>query len=255
MNQAIYNIFGNWEETILWSCLQGVMGQVYLGAKGDAAMAELGDFAFYAGKPDEELLRFNPEGRNQDFMIMIPQNEAWEQLIESCYGDKARKVTRYAFKKEKDIFNKDRLRQAVLTLPEGYEWRLLKEQEYELCRNSGWARDLVSQFKDYETYERLGLGVVVYKDKELVAGASSYSRYREGIEIEIDTREDHRRKGLAYGCGARLILECLKRGLYPSWDAQNLWSAALARKLGYHFSHAYTAYEICFQVPWPSKNA
>ena len=76
MNQAIYNIFGNWEETILWSCLQGVMGQVYLGAKGDAAMAELGDFAFYAGKPDEELLRFNPEGRNQDFMIMIPQNEA-----------------------------------------------------------------------------------------------------------------------------------------------------------------------------------
>ena len=76
------------------------MGQVYLGAKGDAAMAELGDFAFYAGKPDEELLRFNPEGRNQDFMIMIPQNEAWEQLIESCYGDKARKVTRYAFKKE-----------------------------------------------------------------------------------------------------------------------------------------------------------
>ena len=122
-------------------------------------------------------------------------------------------------------------------------------------RNSGWARDLVSQFKDYETYERLGLGVVVYKDQELVAGASSYSRYREGIEIEIDTREDHRRKGLAYGCGARLILECLKRGLYPSWDAQNLWSAALARKLGYHFSHAYTAYEICFQVPWPSKNA
>ena len=26
--------------------------------------------------------------------------------------------------------------------------------------------------------------------------------------------------------------------------AQNLWSVALAEKLGYHFDHAYTAYEI-----------
>ena len=38
--------------------------------------------------------------------------------------------------------------------------------------------------------------------------------------------------------------EWLDHGLYPSWDAQNLWSVALAEKLGYHFEHAYTAYEI-----------
>ena len=49
---------------------------------------------------------------------------------------------------------------------------------------------------------------------------------------ETDTREDHRRKGLAYACGAKLILECLERELYPSWDAQNMWSVALAEKLG-----------------------
>lgn len=85
---------------------------------------------------------------------------------------------------------------------------------------------------------------MVLKDGELAAGASSYSTYREGIEIEIDTREDHRRKGLAYQCGAKLILECLKRDLYPSWDAPNKWSAALAEKLGYRFSHEYIAYEI-----------
>lgn len=79
---------------------------------------------------------------------------------------------------------------------------------------------------------------------KIVAGASSYSRYKEGIEIEIDTKEEYRRKGLAYVCGAKLILECLKRDLYPSWDAQNKVSVALAEKLGYHFSHEYKAYEI-----------
>ena len=57
-------------------------------------------------------------------------------------------------------------------------------------------------------------------------------------------REDCRRRGFAYICGAKLILECLKRGLYPSWDAQNKWSVALAEKLGYHFDHAYQAFEV-----------
>ncbi|MDD6328823.1 MAG: GNAT family N-acetyltransferase, partial [Lachnospiraceae bacterium] len=35
-----------------------------------------------------------------------------------------------------------------------------------------------------------------------------------------------------------------KENKYPSWDAQNKWSVGLAEKLGYHFSHEYTAYEI-----------
>lgn len=244
MKESIKGIFGNWSESIIWSCLQGVMGEIHTSATDDAAMAILGDFAFYAGTPSEELIRFKPESCEQDFIIMVPQNEDWAELIEKCYGDKAKKVTRYAIKKEKDIFDVSKLEQASGELPEGYELKLLEEQEYDLCRNNRWANDLVSQFKDFDTYKKLGLGVVVFKDKELVAGASSYSRYNEGIEIEIDTREDHRRKGLAYACGAKLILECLKNELYPSWDAQNKWSVALAEKLGYHFSHEYIAYEI-----------
>ena len=46
------------------------------------------------------------------------------------------------------------------------------------------------------------------------------------------------------GCSAALILACLRRGWYPSWDAQNPASLSLAEKLGYHFSHAYVAYEV-----------
>lgn len=68
-------------------------------------MAILGDFAFYAGKPSEDLIRFKPESCEQDFIIMVPQNEEWARLIEKCYGDKAKKVTRYAIKKAKNIFD------------------------------------------------------------------------------------------------------------------------------------------------------
>lgn len=220
------------------------MGEVHTNSVEDTAMAILGDFAFYAGNPNEELIRFKPESCRQDFIIMVPQNVEWADLIEKCYGDKAKKVTRYAIKKEADIFDAEKLKQAIICLPDGYELKIIEEAEYNMCRENGWANDLVSQYKDYNTYKELGLGVAVLKDGELVAGASSYSTYDKGIEVEIDTREDHRRKGLAYASGAKLILECLEKGLYPSWDAQNKWSVALAQKLGYHFSHEYVAYEV-----------
>ncbi len=90
----------------------------------------------------------------------------------------------------------------------------------------------------------MGLGFVAVKDGEIVAGASSYLVYHGGLEIEIDTRMDHRRRGLAYACGAKLILECLNRGIYPSWDAHNLASVSLAEKLGYHLDYEYLAYEL-----------
>lgn len=245
MNEKINKLFEGWNETLIWSCLQGVMGDVYTNSpKDSAAMAMIGDFAFFAGAPDAKLVTYKPDGCNKTFMIMVPQTEEWGTLIEKVYGDKARKVTRYAIKKEPDIFEVAKLEKIVEGLSCEYEIKMIQEKEYKLCKKNDWSRDLVAQFLDYATYAKLGIGVVILKDGELVSGASSYSRYRDGIEIEIDTREDFRRKGLAYICGAKLILECLKRDLYPSWDAQNLWSVALAEKLGYHFDYEYTAYEV-----------
>lgn len=244
MKENIHKIFENWNETIIWSCLQGIMGEIHTNLSENAAMAILGDFAFFSGNPDEELIRFKPESCKQDFIIMVPQNAKWAHLIEKCYGDKAKKVTRYAIKKETDIFNVEKLKQVVFSLPDGYDLKIMEETEYKMCRENSWANDLVSNYKDYTTYKNLGMGIAVLKDGELVAGASSYSTYDKGIEIEIDTREEHRRKGLAYACGAKLILECLEKGIYPSWDAQNKWSVALAQKLGYHFSHEYVVYEV-----------
>ena len=83
----------------------------------------------------------------------------------------------------------------------------------------------------------------IYAD-DLNAPTAAMAMIGDFIEIEIDTREEYRRKGFAYVCGAKLILECLKRNLYPSWDAHNKGSVALAEKLGYHYSHSYTAIEI-----------
>ncbi|MDD3279862.1 MAG: GNAT family N-acetyltransferase [Lachnospiraceae bacterium] len=239
-------IFGNWEESMIWSCLQGVMGSIYVNDERDpvSAMAILGDFCFFAGKTSRELVAYKPEWCRQDFIIAVPQNRQWAEEIEKYYGGKAKKIVRYAIKKEQNLFDQEKLEHIVKGLPADYSIRLIDQGIFDYCRKEDWCCDFVSQFSDYHAYEKSGLGVVIMKDGIPVSGASSYSAYLGGIEIEIDTKKEYRRKGLASVCGAKLILECLDRGLYPSWDAQNLWSVALAEKLGYHFDREYDAYEI-----------
>lgn len=243
---AIEGLFSGWDETIIWSCLQRVMGRVYANNMKDptAAAALLGDFGFLAGQADAEfLLTLKRTVCKRDFLILVPQNESWSKVIEACYGGNCRRVTRYAFKKEAESFDPLKLEGLVNSLSKEYQLTMIDQRWYSYCGQTSWCRDLVSQYESFERYASLGLGVLILKDGIPVSGASSYSSYRSGIEVEIDTREDHRRRGLAAVCGAKLILECLKRDLYPSWDAQGLWSAALAEKLGYCFSHEYAAYE------------
>jgi predicted GNAT family acetyltransferase len=113
-----------------------------------------------------------------------------------------------------------------------------------MAKQEDWSRDLCSQFPTYEEYEKYGLGFVAVYEGKIVSGASSYTVYETGIEIEIDTKMEFRRNGLAIACASALILECLNRGIYPSWDAANKESVALSEKLGYHFDKEYVTYEV-----------
>ena len=239
-------LFDGWEETLIWSCLQGVMGAVYADSEEhpSSAMAIVADFIFFAGVPNLELVRFRPEEHTGSYVLMIPQTEEWSSLIESYYSGRCTRIVRYAIKKEPDVFEREKLTRLAENLPEGCRLRAIDEELFHYAKNTGWCSDWVRSYPDYETYRRLGFGFVLEKDGEITAGVSAYTVYREGVEIEIDTHRDHRRHGYATICAARMILEALDRGLYPSWDAANLWSVGLAEKLGYHFDHEYTTYEV-----------
>lgn len=237
-------LFENWEETIIWSCLQGVMGEIWVDnlkqpQSALALLGRFGAFGFLAGQPNIELLE-TCCGKD---IIFVPQHQGWSDLIETTYGLKAHAFTRYATKKD-TRFERKKLEQFVASLPADVEIKCIDEELYETCLTEEWSQDLVANYDDYQHYAQLGIGVVALYQGQIVAGASSYSTYKKGIEIEIDTRLDFRRKGLAKALAAQLILTCLDRGLYPSWDAHNKASLALAQQLGYTFSHEYQAYKI-----------
>ncbi|WP_041738553.1 GNAT family N-acetyltransferase [Coriobacterium glomerans] len=244
---AVAALFNQWDDTLIWSCLDETMG-VLIADDADrpsAAAALLGDFRFCAGAPCEGLLRFDPTGAAHDVEIVVPHDAAWERLIAENFGAAARPHVRYATRKEPDVFDEQLLSRLTEALPSTVELRDLDDEAlFEACRTAAWSRDLVANFGSFERYRQLGIGVVALSNGIPVSGASSYSRYRFGIEIEVDTMPAERRRGLARACSARLILRCRERGLYPSWDAHSRASLALAEQLGYHLSHPYPVFEV-----------
>lgn len=239
-------LFESWNETLIWSCLQGYMGTAWADESINPKSAQIviADFCFFAGEANEALVKNKPQAHKSDFVIMVPQNDEWAGLIEEVYGANASKVTRYAIKKESNVFNIKKLKAITEAVSKDYDIKIIDQKIFETTRENKWSSDLCSQFESFDEYFEKGLGVAALLKGELVSGASSYTVYKDGIEIEIDTREDYRRKGLALACGAKLIVECIGRNLYPSWDAQNKDSVALAEKLGYHFDKEYIAYEV-----------
>lgn len=239
------DLFKFWDETILWSCLQGVMGEIYVDHRKmpKSAAAVLGDFVFLAGQVNEELIQFPLQYKTNHYRIFVPKDQTWQEKIELYYQNNCKKITRFATKKD-TVFQREKLEKIIDTLPEIYHLRKIDQENFQDCLREEWSKDLVSQYRGYEEYEKLGLGFTIYHGNEIVAGASSYASYYGGIEIEVDTKKEFRRKGLAQVCCAALIIESLNRNLYPSWDAHNKASLALAEKLGYVFHYSYDAYEV-----------
>jgi hypothetical protein len=87
--KQVESLFCNWQETLIWSCLQNVMGSIYADSLENplSAMAVIGDFCFFAGKPNRELVLYKPEEYGKNFIIMVPHNDGWADLIENGYGD------------------------------------------------------------------------------------------------------------------------------------------------------------------------
>lgn len=233
-------LFNLWEETLIYSCLDKTMGKIFVtdDKSPESACAYIGCFAFFAGKPDAELIGmdFGP------FVIMVPQDDNWCALIEKKLPG-ARKTVRYATRKDTK-FDEKKLQDYTRQLPHGYEIKKIDSKVYNLCLKNSETSDLVSNFGTMENYLRHGRGFAVVKNGEVVSGASSYSYYDGGIEIQVDTVKSERQRNLATAVCSKLILDCINSEVYPSWDAQNINSLHLAQKLGYEFSHEYTVYEV-----------
>lgn len=241
---AIAPLFEGVQETMVWSCLQGLMGEAYAAEETPPACAQLllGDFAFSAGTAGRR-------GRRSWRGTSLAG--CWRYRPTQLGRPSSSRETRGGSSASSDTPLRRSHRPSIraylarlAAVPAGYQELPISRELYEQLKAKEWSRDLVSQFPTWEDYRAHAVGTAALCADEPVCGASTYAYYEGGIEIEIDTAPEHRQRGLATACAARLILTCLDRGLYPSWDAANPTSAALAEKLGYRPAGAYVTYAV-----------
>ncbi|MFD1172151.1 GNAT family N-acetyltransferase [Oceanobacillus picturae] len=245
IKQKVAKYFTGMEDTTILSCLQGHMGKAWVNNREnpEAAQIMVGDFTFFAGNPAAEgveaLLKNVPE-----HILAIVDNDEWKMLIEEVHKGNAERIQRHAFRKEHKDLDSTYLRKLTGNLPVGYELRKIDKNVVSKPSLFEVSPDFIKQFDSIADFLERGIGFAILFDEKVVSAAASYSIYDEGIEIEIVTDDSHRNKGLATCVAAALIVNCLERGQYPSWDAANLKSAKLATKLGYVSIGSYDTYYI-----------
>ena len=247
--QAIIPMFSYVSDILVRSCVEGRMGSAWADTQNFPSCAQVivGDFCFFGGdakSPEaRNLVSHIPEDYAKRLMFMVPENKDWGRLIEETYAGRCEKTTRYAMKSNPS-FERHHLFSIASDLPEDYTMAKINVQLYHQIMKEDWCRDFCGNFDNADDFLQNGLGVVILHGDKVIAGASSYTVCNGAIEIEVATHSDYRRQGLATICSAQLILECLKRGLIPNWDAANLISVKTARRLGYKLDYSYDTYEI-----------
>lgn len=217
------------------TCAHALMGGVCEGAAGFSFLA--GDASSPAAR---ELVSVWPQ-ENLGGCTLVPENDSWAAIIEEIFPESERHI-RNATSKTEHEFDVDRLRTMAVDPADDLRLVRIDASMYDAIHEQLWSRDLVANFPDGDAYERMAVGFACVHDNEIVGAASCYSVYDKGIEIEIDTRKDFRRRGIARACASAIVLYALENGLYPSWDAANLMSMGLARSLGYIPAGEYPGY-------------
>ena len=210
------------------------------------AVMRVGDFLFLGGKPvhPQEGVRLLSRLRGAPSEEWLARGDAvWEQSLRLAGRWKLGAATRTAFFPHAP-FQPDRLRAYIRDLPPGVALCPIDGPLYRACMERAWSRDFCSLYRDERDYLLRGRGILAVKGRELLSGASSYVSYPGGVEIQVETREDQRRRGLARACCARLILECLENGIDPTWDAANPASERLAIVLGYQVKERYPVWTL-----------
>ena len=224
------------------TALQGYMGEVFVDdiENPDFAYVLLGRFCFVDGNPNNKFAK-QAISNIDDYYKTIIANENWYEIIEEVYKNGYELDKRFSIKKDTK-FDKEKLEKFILELNDEYKIEKINQDVYKRIEETNSFSTNIKMTTEYEKY---GIGFCATNTKnDIVAVITSNGVYDNGVEINIKIEEEDRHKGLGTALSSKMILECLNKNKYPSWDAANLDSVGLAEKLGYEVDSEYRIYKI-----------
>jgi GNAT superfamily N-acetyltransferase len=218
-------------QVLIKSILHDYRGMVL--EEADATLLLLGDFIFVHGNPETwEPLVQHFSRRNSN--IIFPWDTDFSILLPKL-SNNYRIIQRHSFPEQIPNVKTNE------TQPELEDLKIVPilTNHYDSIRKLEWAKDILGYFDGSEDFGNYGKSFMLFHGKTPVAGIGTYMRYRNSIEVEVDTHPAWRRKGLAAYLGAFFLNFCKQNKLVPHWDAYNNASKALAEKLGFKDPRTY----------------
>ena len=229
-------------DSMIKSYFEGIYGTAMAG--GSWAAVRAGDFLYCAGQPEDisELCGYIRTQMDGNAVIVPEQAEGW---LAALNGERLpfKPISRFHTKLPEGGFDIEALKRMTESVSGCGCLRLVQagETEYPLLRDCPWENSFVAHFNGMEDFLKNGLACCLYVGDELASATSTYGYYSGGYEIQIATAPKFRRRGYAQITGAAFLLETLRRGKIPHWDAAHAGSQRLAARLGFIPDGEYTA--------------
>lgn len=229
------------------SYTDGVFGEAVVGQRGAAVI--VGDVVELSGEFDPEVFE---RLSTMDEAHLFEPPQCWIDVISEMGPVCLRAYQREAFNpiqpgqigKTVDLdpvsLTIDRTPVEISPIDESARKTLLEES---------WSADLVANTNSIEDRFPRAFGFIARLDGRIIGGVGCFTVYLSGVEVEIDTREGYRRRGVATELAKRMLIECKTRSLECHWDAMNAESARLARKVGFVWDRTYWCYEMSVHAP------
>ena len=200
-------------------------------------------FAYLTGKPGLEdleaiyALMKNADGKNPRRFVL----ELKDEEIASFFRQKpdVEMHERYRFRL-KETYAEGFLESSI---PSGYE---LREVDGKLLEQIS-GRIVPSLFwSSQEEFLEKGKGYCLVKDGEVAAVAFSAAVSSRQVDIGIETKEAHRRKGLAAVAAKQMVSYVRGIGKEPVWDCDqaNAGSKATAERVGFEVMAEHAYYKV-----------
>lgn len=249
--EKIKSLFDGFYDSIMFSYFDGIYGNGFCDNcdRPQTAVIQAGDFYFVAGKIQLQHEIMELVGDNR-WAVIVPDTIKWFDALNSKEKPLIL-VDRFHTCPPTEGFNIEEIQKNVdkICLHKGFKLEKIDEYYYNKALESHWSEFFVNNYKCFDDYSKHGFGYIITKDKEIISGASTYSYYENGVELELATHENYRKMGFASITASSFILECMRRRLIPHWDARNLTSLKIAEKIGFTLRDKYPAFEFeqsCF---------
>lgn len=202
-----------------------------------SAAAIIGGYCFFAGRPDILIASYIPADRE----VTVEASTEWYNMLRELFDGRTKPFVRYETKKI-SWFNVKRLMKEVKKLPDGLEIFEIGEKEFSALKTSDFAGSALELFENIEEFKKSSFGFAVKSEKTAVAAAVCLASF-DGGAVLCPLANKGFEEALP-AVSALFIMDCIRRGLYPYFTADDKEQLKLAQSLGY----VYRTAKVCYRI-------